>query len=96
MVNKICPVRPCVALNYLFLAFVAEPRPNFASQGSDDEPQVPVVNENEPFGSSTAQNEQASDSNWEVVSTSNESATSIDGAANSSAEAFVLESNKKF
>ena len=28
--------------------------------------------------------------NWEVVSTSNEPATSIDGAASSSAEAFVV------
>ena len=64
-----------------------------ASQGSDEEPQAAVVNENEAFGSNNSQNEPASESNWEVVSTSNEPATSIDGAANSSAEAFVIESN---
>ena len=78
---------------YLIPAFVAEPRPSFTGQGSDEEPPAPGTNENEAFGNNVTQNEQAGENSWEVVSTSNEPATSIDGAANSSAEAFVLESN---
>ena len=88
------PNKPPYHFHNCVSAFVAEPRPNFPSQGSDEEPQPPVANENETFNSSSAtQDEPAGDNNWEVVSTSNEPATSIDGAANSSAEAFVLESN---
>ena len=51
-----------------------------------------MPNENESHNHSTSQNESTGDNAWEVVSTSNEPATSIDGAATSSAEAFVMES----
>ena len=78
---------------YLISAFVAEPRPSFTGQVSDEEAPTTGANEIEAFGNSVPQNETVGENSWEVVSTSNEPATSIDGAANSSAEAFVQESN---
>lgn len=67
--------------------------PNSASQGSDGEAHTSAPNENESYNHSATNNESTGDNAWEVVSTSNEPATSIDGAANSSAEAFVMESS---
>ena len=52
-----------------------------------------MPNQSESYNVNTSHNEAAGDNTWEVVSTSNEPATSIDGAANSSAEAFVIEAN---
>ena len=73
-------------------AFV--PEPHSTNQGSDGEPHAAASNEGESYPQNTSQlNESSGDNAWEVVSTSNEPATSIDGAANSSAEAFVMESN---
>ena len=72
-------------------AFV--PEPHSTNQGSDGEPQAAASNEGESYPQNTSHNESSGDNAWEVVSTSNEPATSIDGAANSSAEAFVMESN---
>ena len=66
--------------------------PNSASQGSDGEANTTAPNENESYNNSATNNESAGDNAWEVVSTSNEPATSIDGAHNSSAEAYVVES----
>ena len=72
-------------------AFV--PEPHSTNQGSDGEPHAAASNEGESYPQNTSHNESSGDNAWEVVSTSNEPATSIDGAANSSAEAFVMESN---
>ena len=66
--------------------------PNSAAQGSDGEAHTTAPNENESYNQSGINNESTGDNAWEVVSTSNEPATSIDGAANSSAEAYVMES----
>jgi len=76
----------------LYHAFV--PEPHSTNQGSDGEPpHAAASNEGESYPQNTSHNESSGDNAWEVVSTSNEPATSIDGAANSSAEAFVMESN---
>ena len=67
--------------------------PNSTSQGSDGETHNSVPNENDSYHRNAGHSEAPTDNTWEVVSTSNEPATSIDGSANSSAEAFVMESN---
>ena len=67
--------------------------PNSTSQGSDGESSTLAAAEsglNDTYNLGTTPNDTAAgDSAWEIVSTSNEPATSIDGSTNSSAEAFV-------
>ena len=80
-----------------FTAFVSEPNSR-NNQGSDGENSTLVANEsglNDTYNLGTTPNDTTGDNTWEVVSTSTEPATSIDGSANSSAEAFVVGTNNQ-